>query len=243
MITSRQNTLIKETAKLLKGKERRKTGRFLVEGQHMIEEAIQAECLETLFTLEDSTLSWDGKIIYCTQEVLDKLSLQSSHSQCIGLCKQPDQSADIHRVLLLDRIQDPGNMGTLIRCAYSFGFHTIYCSNDCVDIFNPKVLQASQGSIFHVAIHSVNLKEQIHSLKETHHLYATALSASTSPLADVSPSLDYGIILGNEGSGVSQDILALVDDHVKIEMDAFESLNVAIAGGIAMYTLRQKEKE
>ena len=240
MIESVNNKKIKEYAKLHLKKERDKQGLFIIEGEHMVQEAIKANVLQELYLLDEIVNSFNFPCIYANQNVLNKLSCQTSSAKIIGICKKVQHKASKeNRLILLDTVQDPGNVGTIIRSAYSFGYDCIYLSKGCADIYNPKTIQASQGAIFHIPCIQIDLLEKINTLDvET---YATALTENHINLQDIHPNNRYAIILGNEGEGIHQNLIDAADYTVKIEMDAFESLNVAIAASICMYTFKHKE--
>ena len=240
MIESVNNKKIKEYAKLYLKKERDKQGLFIIEGEHMVQEAIKANVLQELYLLDGIVNSFNFPCIYANQNVLNKLSCQTSSAKIIGICKKVQHKASKqNRLILLDTVQDPGNVGTIIRSAYSFGYDCIYLSKGCADIYNPKTIQASQGAIFHIPCIQIDLLEKINTLDvET---YATALTENHINLQDIHPNNRYAIILGNEGEGIHQNLIDAADYTVKIEMDAFESLNVAIAASICMYTFKHKE--
>lgn len=237
-ISSTQNKLIKECAKLHLKKERDKTGRFLVEGEHMVEEARKAGCIETLFLSEKKEPEKDA--ILCSDAVMEKLSSQSSGNDMIALCRKPVFSNVAQGpVVFLDGVQDPGNVGTIVRTAYSFGVSAIYCSKDSADIYNPKTIQSTQGALFHIPVFYTDIENTISDLQNRGYtIYATALYGRYVDLHNVSIQKPYGIILGSEGKGIRPDILAKADTCIRIEMDAFESLNVAVAAGIVLYHLK-----
>ena len=148
--------------------------------------------------------------------------------------KAEDLSSD--RVLLLDHISDPGNMGTIIRSAEAFGFSDIILTKGCVDIYNEKCLRASMGSVFRVNIIELNL-EEISKLKENYRFLSSHMEGIDVRKYD---SSNDSIILaiGNEANGLSEDIRRLTDDFIKISMQGeIESLNAAIAASIMMNTL------
>ena len=242
IINSTQNKKLKQLCKLHTKKERDHTGLFLVEGMHMIEEAKCAHCLKEVFLLEGMEPLFEDRATVCSAPVIQKLSNQNSQAKIIGLCEKPKQDPKQEKaILILDDIQDPGNAGTLIRTAFAFGMDKIYCSEHTVDFYNPKVLQASQGAIFHIPIQRGALEEVISShQKEGMKILGTSLHKRSMSLGDVQIQAPYGIVLGNEGQGVHPELLDLCDTLIKIEMEQFESLNVAIAGGILMYTLRSR---
>lgn len=236
-IESVQNKRIKELTRLHTKKERDKTGCFLVEGEHLVKEAFSAGCLQEVFINKDT--SWKESIpsTLCSDAVLNKLSVQSSQAKIIGLCRKKEwDEKEEKQILLLDSVQDPGNMGTLLRTACAFGIDQVYCSMMCADIYNPKTIQASQGAIFHIPVCYTDLKSLIHKKQaEGLTIYGTSLHERSLPLSKVEKKTSYGIVLGNEGNGVHRELIDACDVIVKIEMHAFESLNVAIAGAILMY--------
>lgn len=239
MIESVNNKKIKEYAKLQLKKERDKQGLFIVEGEHMVIEAIKSNVLQELFLLSEMDNPFDFPCTYANQAVLNKLSSQTSNTKIIGICKKIQKKpVKEERIIMLDTVQDPGNVGTIIRSAYSFGYDCIYLSKGCADIYNPKTIQASQGALFHIPCLQTDLLEKMNQIDiET---YATALTDKHINLQDIQPKHKYAIILGNEGEGIHQNIINAANYTVKIEMDAFESLNVAIAASICMYTFKYK---
>lgn len=243
IITSTQNKTIKERTKLHLKKERDRQSRFIVEGLHLVEEACQAQILQELYLLEGLKNPLPGQpVTYCTQSVMQKLSNQVSQATMIGICrKKKILPPCINTALFLDTVQDPGNVGTLFRSAYSFGIDIIYLSNDCADIYSTKSLQSSQGSIFHIPFAYVDLMDQIRTSQSCGmHMYATALHTASKPLQSIVPPLSYGLLIGNEGKGVKSELIAICNETIQIETTAFESLNAAVAGSIIMYTLQKK---
>ncbi len=235
MITSVHNEKIKTWCKLHLKKERDRTGLFLVEDDHMIEEAMKANCVDTLIVTEKSTIN-DENSVLVSEEVMKKLSQRLSSAKAIAVCRKVTiERKDSPRILCCDGIQDPGNLGTILRCALAFGFDEVYVEN-CVDEYNDKTLQASQGAIFHLFIERCDLLEKIKQLKKTYSVIATSLDGK--PLSLSTGEDRVAIILGNEGSGVRKILLDEATSCVKIEMQGIDSLNVAVAGGICMYAYR-----
>lgn len=236
-IDSVQNKTIKQRAKLLNKKERDASGLYLVEGAHLIEEADKAGVLKEVYVLDGEDTDFISiEPVYCTENVLNKLSAQVSSSKMIGVCAAPKfQNVQSQKLLLLENVQDPGNMGTLIRTAYSLGMDKIICSKGCADIFNPKTIQASQGAFFYLpVVQNADLIAFIKISPETE-FYAAALHQKSEKLQDIKPASNFGIVLGNEGQGLSAELIQACGHVVEIEMKNFESLNVSIAGGILMY--------
>lgn len=233
MITSISNQKVKKWLKYRQSKYRHQDQRFIVEDRHLIDEAYRTNLLETLVLLENTALPFPFKQVeFVNKEVMKKLSQQTSMSTMIGICVFPTIRKDSNRVLLLDNIQIPGNMGTILRSAYAFGFQKVLLSKDCVDIYNEKVIQASQGALFYLDIQTVDLALFLDTVD--YPIYATGFENSVE-LKTVPPTKKMGIILGNEGSGVSKCLLKKATQIIQIKMQAFDSLNVAIAGAILMY--------
>lgn len=243
-IESVQNKKIKEFVKLHTKKGRDEKNLFIVEGHHLIQEALQSSCLKELFILETVQNPFSFPAIECTQSVINKLSSQISNAKMIGVCeKQKNSEKKKKKVIFLDEIQDPGNMGTIIRTAHSFGIEAIYCSKNCVDVYNPKTVQASQGALFHIPVYYCDLYQMVSSYrKDNMKIFATALHQKSIFLQDVSIPDCYGIVFGNEGSGIHQELIEQCDECIKIEMATFESLNVAIAASICMYTFQYQKR-
>lgn len=237
MITSLQNNRVKEWVKLHKRKNREETNSFLIEEVHMIEEALDAGVVSCLIILEDkeNIFNFEGEVEYVNQAVMDKISTNQSQVSYIAECNMISIDQEANHVLLLDEIQDPGNLGTLLRSALSFGFHKVVLGTGCVDLYNDKVLRSTQGALFKLSIIQTDLHEYIPSLQnQGFQVYGTSLSESHY-LQDTNVSDKVAVLLGNEGQGVKESLLELCNQNIKIEMENFESLNVGVAGSICMY--------
>ena len=233
-ITSLQNAIIKDLVKLKAKKYRDQSGTFLVEGEHLLQELKASK-------LEFQTLGLDDSFdIEINDLIAEKLSQTKSGSQVFAQVKMPELNIPQEsRFLLCDGVQDPGNLGTMIRTAYSFGFDAVIISNDSVDLYNDKVVRSTQGALFHLPCIRMDMKEAIQMLSEQGvSIYATALSDASKPLTSVEAD-KCAFIMGSEGSGVSIKTLELVENHIIIETSEFESLNVAIAAAIICYQFRK----
>jgi len=232
-ITSLQNQKIKDLAKLDS-----KSDLFLVEGFHLVEMALEAEVVEEIFALEPYK---EGiKTTLVTPEIIKKLASTKTPEGIIALChKKNPLPLKSSRVLVLDGVQDPGNVGTLLRTALSFGFMDVVLGQGSADLYNNKTLMASQGSIFKLNVLSnINLVEALPIYKKDgYFLLSTDLKTETTLATLVKPG-KLILVLGNEGQGVSPAVQALADTRIRLEMSNIDSLNVAIAGGILMYSLR-----
>jgi TrmH family RNA methyltransferase len=157
------------------------------------------------------------------------------------VCRQPNPKLhDAKTYLLLDAVQDPGNLGTMIRTADAAGIDAVIIGRGSVDIYNSKVLRAAQGSHFHLPIISGDLHEWIDKLQENDiSVFGTALEGA-SVYTDITPTDSFALIVGNEGNGVGKDILSSTTANLYIPIyGKSESLNVAVATGILLYYLKK----
>lgn len=241
MITSIQNNFIKETRKLLTRKGRHNSQSFLIEGFHLLEEAIKSGWeVDHLIVRENINIpEWCEHIqtTYVSDNVFNHIS-QTETPQgiaCIVKMKEvPIEKGD--KILLIDAIQDPGNLGTIIRTADAAGFNHIILGKGTVDLYNDKVIRATQGSMFHVRIEQHHLVNVIEKLKQDDFtIYASALQDAIS-YKNIEQKERIALILGNEGAGISDDILQASDERIHIPIyGKAESLNVGVAAGILMY--------
>ena len=234
-IQSTSNKTIKALAKLHQKKYRDQENRYLIEGEHLVNEAKNAGVLEHIYSLSPYPIGIPNTL--CSQPVLNKLSSQQSDAVLIGVCrKNATESAASDHILVLNDVQDPGNLGTLLRSAYSFGFEKVILSPGCADLYNSKTIQSSQGALFHIPVEKQDILSWIGQARsEGFVCFATALHSHSRFLHEISFPKKTALILGNEGSGLPDEIIKACNESVKIEMAAFESLNVAIAGSIGMY--------
>ena len=178
--------------------------------------------------------------ILVPKEIIGKLSETVTPQGIIGICNYVTSRENFEgNVLVLDGLQDPGNIGTLIRTAICFDFNTIYITDNSCDIYNEKVLRATQGGIFKVNIIRKNINDIIDDLKKKgYYIVGTSLKNGI-PLNDINFKNLNAIILGNEGNGVSKETIERSNINAYIPINtSMESLNVAIAGGIIMNKVR-----
>ncbi|MFC0270244.1 TrmH family RNA methyltransferase [Metabacillus herbersteinensis] len=246
-IESVKNTKVKQWRKLHTKKEREATGTFLIEGFHLVEEALKRkEIIRELIVSEEVSLpsSWnvdDLTMTIVTTEVMKAISDTETPQGVAAICEEliPTNIDSWQKLLFVDALQDPGNLGTIIRTADAAGIDGVVLGKGTVDLYNPKVVRSSQGSIFHLAIKKANLQEMLHIYKEKGFpIYGTSLQNGVS-YKEIKPSTSFVLIMGNEGSGVGQDLLAKTDQNLYIPIyGGAESLNVGIATGILLYHLR-----
>lgn len=237
--TSLDNDKIKDIKKLHKSKYRTLTNTFLVEGEHLVKEAYKKGCIKELILEESVTLDLDVPTIYVSKEVLKSISELETPQKMMAICNKVSNANKLgNRILILDGIQDPGNLGAIIRSALAFNVSSIILSDDTVDLYNSKVIRASQGMLFHINIISECLSKRIPLLKEKgYKIYGTAVSSGKS-LKKIVKSEKVAIIVGNEGNGVSAEILSLCDEYIYIDTNKdCESLNVGVAASIILYEL------
>lgn len=235
-ITSVNNELIKELSKLKQKKYRDIERRFIVEGYHLVNEA--KDYLNLVLICDEVDEVKGVENILVTPYIIKKLSTTSSPQNIIGVCSYFDNKNIKYfgKILLLDNLQDPGNVGTLIRSSLGFGIDLVVLSCDSVDLYNDKLIRSTQGAIFKVKVIEEDLKKAITSIKNNNiKVFGTSLQNGVE-LSKFDKVDNYALVLGNEGNGVSEEILALCDKNIFIEIDrSLESLNVSISGAIIMH--------
>lgn len=245
LITSCDNEKVKKYLKLKDKKYRDLYKEFLVEGEHLVIEAYRSNLLEEILIEQDEVTILDVPITYVSKEILSKLSSLETPTHIIGVCKKKEENHDLgNKLLLLDRVQDPGNLGTIIRSSKAFGVDTVVLGNGCVDLYNEKVIRSTQGIGFHMNIVNRDLKELILDLKEKEiPVYGTKVEYGTDIRTLKKRDKErYALIMGNEGRGVDSDILDMCDKFIYIELNhEVESLNVAIAASILLYELSRRD--
>ncbi|MEG2457780.1 MAG: RNA methyltransferase [Bacilli bacterium] len=242
MIESTDNDRVKYLKKLRDKKYIDMYKEFLVETPHLVEEAFKAGCLKEIFVVKEYEGMLEVKTTNISLKVMKDISVLSTPSNVIGLCSKIDMNDDIgSRVVLLDDIQDPGNLGTIIRTSLAFNIDTICLSKNSVGMYNDKVIRSSEGMIFHINIKYVDLKDVIIQLKEKGIIvYATQMENGTE-LKSISKRNEYAVLLGNEGKGIKKELIDMCDASIYIKMnDKCESLNVALSTAIILYNLWEK---
>lgn len=230
-ITSLQNQFIKDLVSLKTSNKKKKENRFLIEGEDLVSMAYETNQLDLVISLEEQLNYSDVDQIIVNQAILDKLSNNKSTSKILGVAHYQKHHDLGKKVIFLDNVQDPGNVGTIIRTALSFSYDSLVLGNNSASLYNEKVIQSSKGAVFKLPVYEqVNLKE----LKEEgYKIVSTALEGAINYL-ELSLSDKFVLVFGNEGQGVCQETLSLSDKIIKIDMDHIDSLNVAIAAGILM---------
>ena len=234
LITSVKNPLIMQTAALkTEGTERE----FLLEGDKFINDTAPEDIVRLFSTDADICRSFDGKVeeVYeVSDSVLAKLSGESSKSKLIAVVKKREVARP-DKLLLLDGIQDPGNVGTMIRTAFAFGFGVI-CGNGTANPYLPKVARSTAGAVCRAYIERTDLTAYIPELKNDGFLICG------SALDEKARSVEHSdcktaLVIGCEGRGMSSEVAALCDRTYYIPISNVESLNAAVAAGILMFAL------
>ncbi|MFZ2463937.1 MAG: RNA methyltransferase [Caldibacillus thermoamylovorans] len=246
-IQSKKNEKVKQWKKLLTRKERDKSGLFIIEGEHLVEEAHSAEQIVELIVTEQyyaklpKTKFGGIDLFVIANEIAKVISDTETPQGIFAVCKQPEsRRVEGKTWLLIDAVQDPGNIGTMIRTADSAGLDAVIVGEGSVDIYNAKVLRAAQGSHFHLPIIRGNLHQWIEKLEQNNiPIYGTALKNAVS-MYEVTPVDKFALIVGNEGQGVNEELLRKTVKNLYIPIyGKSESLNVSVATGILLYYLRR----
>lgn len=239
LITSINNNKVKEWKKLNKKKERDKRGLFLIEGEHLILEAYKKGYLEELILEKDYLLSLSVNTTYVTNEIIKYISSLTTPSNVLGVCKKlinHDKLGD--KLLLIDGIQNPSNLGTIIRSAVAFNIDTIVLGAKTVDLYNNKCTRANQGMMFHLNFIKADLLTFIPKLSNLGYKILGTRVTHGKRLNELDKLPKYALVVGNEGIGLSEEVKELCDELLSIEMnERCESLNVSIATSIILYQL------
>lgn len=236
--SSIDNSKIKDIKRLNKKKYRDLSNLFLVEGDHLVKEAYNTGNLKNLVILENYEFPIEKDNIVVTDRVMNYITELENHQNVIGICTKMSNIKYSNRVLIIDGVQDPGNLGTIIRSAVAFNFETIILSPNTVDMYNSKVIRASQGMIFHCNIIVKDICDEIDNLKELGYIVSATKVDSGNDIDTLKTKDKIAIVVGNEGNGVSDLVLDKCNSYIHIPMNkSCESLNVGVATSIIMYEL------
>lgn len=245
--------LLKRISALENKKQRRESGLFIAEGGKTVLDLLTAglkadKLIATTEWLENHSLPQGVEIIEASSEEMHRASLQQAPQGIMGIFHQPRHEADFttpeHELCLaLDNVQDPGNLGTIIRIADWFGIENIFCSSGTVDAYNPKTVQATMGAIGRVKVHYVDLPSFIERVKEHAPLYGTFLDGEN--IYDKELENRGVIIMGNEGNGISKGCGKHITERLFIPnypagRETSESLNVSVATAIICSEFRRR---
>ncbi|MFP4016371.1 MAG: TrmH family RNA methyltransferase [Halanaerobiales bacterium] len=270
IISSEQNSRVKLLRKLYNKKKRRQKGKFVLEGYRITDEALNAEAdFDYLFMSPDFYRSEEGQnlekdflksnnkndLVIVEEKLLSSIADTESPQGVIAVVNEPEfemkdiflEGKEMNSLLLLDRIQDPGNMGTIIRTAVAAGIDGIIILKGSVDIYNLKVLRATMGAIFSIpVIKDVELDELFESINSSRKDYRIVSADLSGDLYYHQLAYDYPFIIaiGNEANGLQDQIIENSDYLIKIPiLGGIDSLNAAIATGIIVYKAVEKNWE
>lgn len=237
-IESINNPKVKEWMKLKEKKYRDLNNLFLIEGDHLLNEAMIKGVVKEIIS-KDHLFDFAGIPFYEVNDIImKKLSSQVSGTNVICVCEKLKEKEIKGNVCLLDNIQDPGNLGTIIRSAVAFNIDTIVVSPDTVDLYNEKVIRSSEGMIFHINVLKRNLEEIIQELKNNdYYIYGTNVEKGID-LKTIKFAEKKAILIGNEGKGVKKALQDKCDSLIYIPIsNKCESLNAGVAASIIFYEM------
>ena len=244
VIESIDNKKIKELRKLKTKKYRDEEKKFLVEGIHLVKEAYDSGSLIEVLLLEGDDIDFNANVTYVSESVMKSLSDLETPYNIIGICNYPKEKEIGNKVLMLDEIQDPGNLGTIIRSSVAFNVDTVVLSENSVDLYNPKTIRSTQGMFFHINVIRKNLLDVIDELKKKEiPIYGTLVEHGEDVRELSSKDKEkYALVVGNEGNGVRREISEKCDKNLYINLNSdVESLNVGVACSILLYELDRNE--
>ena len=270
LITSRQNRIVVDAVKLSDKKRRESVGMFRFDGVKLFEEAVKkGVVIKKILVSEGKLDRLSSRIKACesglsetviytvSDELFNKISEENSPEGLICVAQYPDKhvkkatkddffdtaSDKTKRVVLLESVRDPGNMGTIIRSAAAFGVDALAISSDCADIYNPKTVRGAMGALFKMNVYVFDdIKTAVSSLVDSgRKVYAAALDKTAVRLDEVELSAGDAVIIGNEGHGLSQETIEACTRSLYIPMEeGSESLNAAIAASVIMWNMYSK---
>lgn len=239
IITSLDNNNVKMWCSLKQKKYRDKYGLFLIEEKHLIEEAAQVNLVVTLIARAGKKPFIRLNPTYVSDQVMSKIQSNKSLNDYIAVCRIPPVKIDFgNRFVIMENVQDPGNVGTIIRTALALGYDGVFVTENCADIYNEKTVQASQGAIMRMPVERLNIKQIAQFVHKSGCKIIATLPKAEKVLSQTNKIEKYAILLGNEGKGLTNEAIKLADEQVRIEMENFESLNVASAAAICLYYYR-----
>ena len=243
IITSKANSVVKNAKKLHQKKYRKSA--YLIEGWHLFEEAVQAGVtIEKIFALEsyrEQLVAFPQTVWVSEDILLDLADSQTPQGIVAVVQKEEVEQTDFSqgKFLFLEDVQDPGNVGTIIRTADAAGFTGVIVSDKSADIYSLKTLRSMQGSHFHLPIYRMSSQALLKEIKEVAiPVLATTLSKDSVDYRELPPIENFVLVMGNEGQGISPLMAESADQLVHISMKGqAESLNVAVAAGILIFHL------
>lgn len=250
-IRSKDNRIFKECQKLSQKKYRDREGLYLIEGENLIAEVPEKDLV---YIICSDRQGWefeeDDNVYLMSAHLFDKIAQTETSQGILAVVRKPQMTAATlceyiekdDNLVVLDRLQDPGNIGTIIRTAEGAGYGAVITVKGTADVFSPKTIRAAAGSVFRMPIVQVENNAELRSLADRlgKQLVVTAFDTDKYYF-DVDLSKKIALVIGNEGNGVSEELMNLADIKVKIPMDGkLESLNASVAAGILMYEAKRR---
>lgn len=261
VLTSSSNRLIKDIKSLHKKKDRWNKKEFFIEGVRSIEQCIKSGSKIKKIFYSSELLNEDGdkllrnlssddyEIYEVTKSIFKEISDTDNPQGMLAVVsfneyKLEDILKSDNFFIVLDRVQDPGNLGTIIRTADAFGANGVIVTSGCVDVYNPKTIRSTMGSIFQIPIvHISDITDAISLLKRRGIITVSSSLDTDKYLFDIDFKVDLALVIGNEANGISREVIEMSDELVKIPMTgSAESLNAAIASGVIMYEVLRQRK-
>ena len=238
IIKSRKNPLVLHMRRLGTDKAYREdSGLYLCQGEKLLNEAIENKVFikELIYSGKKPSTPTGASAYEADFEILEYISPFQSAPELVFSCLIPENAPlpSSGRAIILENLQDPGNVGTIMRTAAAFGFKSIILAEDCADPYNPKTVRASMGAVFKTRISKLRTED----LKNLNlPIYAAALGYDSVSINEISLPQNFAFAVGNEGHGLSSGLLQISDTKVKIPMESGnESLNAAIAAAVLMW--------
>lgn len=244
-ITSIHNEKLKFIENLKEKKFREVSRLFLVEGEHLVREAITTHQLKTLITstMPPTWVPSSVDVVEVSEKILSKLSFTETPGPFLGVCSMEDETTiQLDRsIIVLDGVQDPGNAGNIVRNGLGFGVNQFVFSTDSVDIYNDKFIRATQGAFFHGSFFRGDLAPLLKEWKTKLTIYTTLLDPNAKSITEIEANGPWILVLGNEGNGIRPEIRKIPATPIYIPIHPeIESLNVASAAAICVYELTKK---
>lgn len=254
IITSKDNRIYKQCQSLTLKKHRDKLGLYIVEGEKLVKEAYDAGMVELIIYDADYSkgIHYQGvDIVFMMGKLFEKLAQTETSQGILAIVKKKNYtkeefSRQINKgsgnVVVLDRLQDPGNIGTIIRTADAASYSGMICLKGTGDVYSPKVVRAAAGSVLRLPIYFVEDEEEAVSfLKNNSKMIVGTAFDTDKYYYNIDLTKNVGLVIGNEGNGMSEKIIQDADVNVKIPMQQpVDSLNAAVAAGILMYQSKGK---
>lgn len=240
MLRSVSSARVRKLNRCFSLKDWEKKDFFGIMKENIVRQAVNAGIVTELLYVSDCPIPF-GKKTQVTPEVMDFITF-GRETSVAAVCRKekvPLPSGDMHRILILDHVMFPSNIGRLIYLAYSFGVDLIYVSEgDGVNYYSPKIAESSHGISFYLPVVPASLPEKMRELREQGWFCVGTSLHNAAPLSEIRPADRMVFVVGNEREGVSEEVLRETDVSCRIEMENYDSLNVSVAAGIVLYRFR-----